>query len=753
MADKQHIFKGSGAPVSAPTEVGHHYVDLTNNQMYFSTDILSASDWTLLGAGGGGGTWGSITGTLSSQTDLQTALNAKQATITGAASTVVSSNLTVDRLVVSNGSGKLDTVGVTSGEAFFLAGVTSNIQTQLNGKLGSISGSNSRMIRKTSAGVIESDETFQTSDIGEFFIQPNFSIADGDNRTSIQLAPIFTLTEDAPGTTVTGLLITPSVEENVYELGRNGAAVNALSVNFVHNKDNSIGGINLFTQNFSVGNGVDAISVKGIGYAFGFGQINANVTVDGPVQGYGFQPTFHASSIMTNYITAFYDTAQVSTKVNGYQSFNVSPQLAELANNNNATFINVNPTISSFEGNAGANGISIGGTWEGFGTGGVNFLSINPTAGDSTARYANGIWVDMQNVDTYPGVQSVAVIQDLTLTFTLPGDNNSYSVQYLSGGTAGSEVVALNGSNIEITLDSGVSTATQVKAALDGSGISGSVTTTISGTGSNPQTASGPVSFAGGENVGSKLAGYFGGNVQITGSLTFGGALSIGILTAFGTQALVDGGGTPSSIHSLITNPTVAANATLTSADTISVNTAALINIGANATVGTSFIGVAALGLPAVLTMGAGSTLDRCYGALFALSLDAAAGGGTVDEVGLCKSIAIPNGATTVNNLYGYLFDLPFGDPGTKTFGFYDRPGKNNYLAGQLLIGGTAGSDDLVTNSSVALEIKSTTKAFMNARMTTTERNALTAVNGMQIYNSTTDKLQVYAGGSWVDLH
>lgn len=36
---------------------------------------------------------------------------------------------------------------------------------------------------------------------------------------------------------------------------------------------------------------------------------------------------------------------------------------------------------------------------------------------------------------------------------------------------------------------------------------------------------------------------------------------------------------------------------------------------------------------------------------------------------------------------------------------------------------------------------------------TTTERNALTAVNGMQIYNSTTSKMQAYAGGSWVDLH
>lgn len=37
--------------------------------------------WAAFGSGGGGGTWGSITGTLSDQTDLQTALNAKQATL------------------------------------------------------------------------------------------------------------------------------------------------------------------------------------------------------------------------------------------------------------------------------------------------------------------------------------------------------------------------------------------------------------------------------------------------------------------------------------------------------------------------------------------------------------------------------------------------------------------------------------------------------------------------------------------------
>tara|TARA_R100001509_G_scaffold137092_1_gene91001 strand:+ start:75 stop:608 length:534 start_codon:yes stop_codon:yes gene_type:complete len=37
--------------------------------------------------------------------------------------------------------------------------------------------------------------------------------------------------------------------------------------------------------------------------------------------------------------------------------------------------------------------------------------------------------------------------------------------------------------------------------------------------------------------------------------------------------------------------------------------------------------------------------------------------------------------------------------------------------------------------------------------ITTTERNALNALEGGVIYNSTTNKLQVYNGSSWIDLH
>lgn len=55
--------------------------------------------------------------------------------VTGAASTIVSSDLTVDRALISNGSGKVAVSSVTSTELGHLSGVTSAIQTQINGKV------------------------------------------------------------------------------------------------------------------------------------------------------------------------------------------------------------------------------------------------------------------------------------------------------------------------------------------------------------------------------------------------------------------------------------------------------------------------------------------------------------------------------------------------------------------------------------------------------------------------------------------
>ena len=64
---------------------------------------------------------------------IQTQLDAKQATITGAATTIDDADLTVSRALVSSGSGKVAVSDVTSTELGHLDGVTSAVQTQIDG--------------------------------------------------------------------------------------------------------------------------------------------------------------------------------------------------------------------------------------------------------------------------------------------------------------------------------------------------------------------------------------------------------------------------------------------------------------------------------------------------------------------------------------------------------------------------------------------------------------------------------------------
>ena len=67
--------------------------------------------------------------------NVQTALTSKQDTVVGGASTITEDNLTANRALVSNSSGKVAVSTVTSTELGYLDGVTSNVQTQLNKKL------------------------------------------------------------------------------------------------------------------------------------------------------------------------------------------------------------------------------------------------------------------------------------------------------------------------------------------------------------------------------------------------------------------------------------------------------------------------------------------------------------------------------------------------------------------------------------------------------------------------------------------
>jgi len=66
------------------------------------------------------------------KTETNTLLNAKQATITGGATTIATSNLTASRALVSDTSGKVAVSAVTNTELGYLSGVSSPIQAQID---------------------------------------------------------------------------------------------------------------------------------------------------------------------------------------------------------------------------------------------------------------------------------------------------------------------------------------------------------------------------------------------------------------------------------------------------------------------------------------------------------------------------------------------------------------------------------------------------------------------------------------------
>src|SRR6267142_198652 len=64
----------------------------------------------------------------------------------------------------------------------------------------------------------------------------------------------------------------------------------------------------------------------------------------------------------------------------------------------------------------------------------------------------------------------------------------------------------------------------------------------------------------------------------------------------------------------------------------------------------------------------------------------------------------------------------------------------------------TGGVEVAPTNVSCGIELQSSSTALIVSRMTTTQRNAMTAANGMLVYNTTANLFQFYENGGWVNF-
>lgn len=120
--------------------------------------------------------------------------------------------------------------------------------------------------------------------------------------------------------------------------------------------------------------------------------------------------------------------------------------------------------------------------------------------------------------------------------------------------------------------------------------------------------------------------------------------------------------------------------------------------------------------------------------------------------IGLYAFNDLSANAGTLTNSIGLYVDTGTTQTGVVTngYGIYCRhpAGGNNKVCAYFEDVVTIGT---ITPSAVAiLQADSTTKGFLPPRMTTTQKNAITAIAGLQVYDSTLNDLQFYNGSSWI---
>lgn len=191
----------------------------------------------------------------------------------------------------------------------------------------------------------------------------------------------------------------------------------------------------------------------------------------------------------------------------------------------------------------------------------------------------------------------------------------------------------------------------------------------------------------------------------------------------------------------------IVANGAPVSAFGFGTNLAQTVELHDDWTIDASGLGFVDVGFVGALNFDAGTTMARWTGALGGAGNPAGAGDLTDAIMFRAAGILPQGGALTVTNSYGFQVDPNlFGLTGTNSWGFYeDTAVAENHLS-KLAIGTATHK---VANSSTALEIGNS-KALLNGRGTTAVKNALTALAGMQFYDTTLNQLQTYNGSAWV---
>lgn len=460
--------------------------------------------------------------------------------------------------------------------------------------------------------------------------------------------------------------------------GFNIEDVQGYQFNLNAREDTSARNATIVNINSDLGNGTDPISFEN------YSALSINSTLD-----VGSSITSGMTSIGVNaftdtgstvgYYNGFSLSGTVEDVTGGVQSITSTTNYPSVAS---YTGLNVGDTIGDISG--GYTGLSFHSGVTGTVTSGTNVLSVNPQL--NIINGGNGVSDSSQITTNNTGAwQSFLSGPTIGTTPSYSGFTIAPQITTVTNGYGVTDSANIDTADYYTSISS-FPTIDLVNENYNGAVIGGTITGDGSGNAVGLQIGTSNYS-----NFATVKAIEAQGNVTIDGRLQ-----------AVGSYTPVDGGGLPGSVHQVVSTINVPASSTTANADTIGVNTAGLITLGNGSTItsGPFGLGLAAQGLPSVLKTETGSSADYITATLAAVSLDPTSSGGTVDYVNINRATILPQGGThTLNHIRGFTFDMPFGDPGTDTWGIYIQDAPHNWVENNLKIGGAAGTTDTASET------------------------------------------------------
>lgn len=158
-------------------------------------------------------------------------------------------------------------------------------------------------------------------------------------------------------------------------------------------------------------------------------------------------------------------------------------------------------------------------------------------------------------------------------------------------------------------------------------------------------------------------------------------------------------------------------------------------------------LGMNDVGILTQVSVDAGKTLST-FGMMTAGAGIAPGSSGNMTNVSMFRALGLlpEGGSLNVTNLYAFKADPILAAAGaTNAWAFYDGAGLDNYFS-RVAIGT---GNQKVSNGSVGLEIGSTTQALRLSNLTDVQETALTPLSGMVDYNTTSSAVKVYNGTNW----